>query len=208
MQTALGNPLILSFDDALESVFTHALPVLTEHAFHAITFVPVDFIGKVNTWDAGRFGLKFRHMDKQQLRTWVETGNEIGCHGASHIHFGLLNHFQRYREIVEAKKRLEDTAGSPVRWLSPPFGWYDRHVLELARDAGYEGVLVIRKRPFISCPPELKLLEHTPVYLFDSLALLHAKLDPTTPLYRLERFRTNLIHQGSWGSVVVQAVSR
>ncbi len=146
-------------------------------------------------------------MNTHQLREWVNAGHEIGCHGATHTHFGLLSHLQRIREIRDARFRLEDTVGAPVRWLSPPFGWYDRHVLETARDAGYHGFMVPVRRRGVIVPPGLKLLVHTPVYFGDPRFLLRAKLDPSHPLHRLERIRTRLIHAGSWGSVIVSALA-
>ncbi len=196
----------LTFDDGYQSVFENALPVLIEHNYSATTFVPVNYIGRINTWDSGRFGLRFRHMTRDELNEWIAAGNEVGSHSLSHKHLALVDHHQRYAEIVDSRYRLEEITGSEIKWFSPPFGWYDRHVLELVQEAGYKGIAVIRKNTALDPLPGIFVQPRQPVYLGDNSLVMKHKLSGIGFGGRLERFRQLVIHSGSWGTVAVQAI--
>jgi len=198
----------LTFDDAYSSVYKNAFDVLSEFGFSATVFVPVNYIGRRNDWDPGRFMMKFDHMGKGELKEWISAGNEVGCHSASHQHLSLVSKMDRYSEIEGAGRRLEDLTGSKVNWFAPPFGWYDRHVLDTVQEAGYYGTAILRKRKTTVCPPELTLLERRTVYLADSFSMLQAKIDSGSSLYNIEQIRLGLIQAGSWGTVAVQALKQ
>ncbi len=198
----------LTFDDAYEGLIAHALPLLAAHGFTATAFPPVDYIGRDNAWDAGRFGFRRRHMDRQQLRDWIAAGGEVGCHGAGHRHPRLLRLVELRREVIDAKARLEEMIGEPVRWFSPPFGWYDRPLLDLAAEAGYDGVAVTRLRRGVAAPEGLRLVPRLTVYWGDGPRTLAVKLNPAHPLHRLELARLALFGAGSWGTAAVQAAQR
>jgi peptidoglycan/xylan/chitin deacetylase (PgdA/CDA1 family) len=208
LTTPHGQQVGLTFDDAYKSVYENALPVLQEFGCSGTVFIPSDYIGKVNTWDHGRFGLKFLHMNETELRQWVTGGGEVGSHGATHTHLSLLNWKERYAEIYDSKKKLEDILSQEITWFSPAFGWYDRHVLELVYNAGYKGIAVVSKKKWITVPDGLLLVPRQTVYLGDSISLLLTKILHTMPLYPLERLRQLLIHNGSWGTVIVDRIMR
>ncbi|MFC2170933.1 polysaccharide deacetylase family protein [Calditrichota bacterium] len=196
----------LTFDDGYTSIYKNALNIIKQFNFSATAFIPADFIGKINTWDHGRFGLRFRHMGKSEMLEWIDAGGEIGCHGGSHLHLKLASRKKRYLEIIDAGKKIQDLLGIELNWFAPPFGWYDRHVLELVRDAGYKGIAVTSGRKSVNCPPGLIVSHRHPVYLCDPLTLVKAKIDRLSPLYHIEDLRLRLIQSGNWGTAAVQAL--
>ena len=68
----LANPrdnyFVLTFDDAYESVFENAFPLLKELGFTATVFAITNYIGKNNTWDFTPGKIYSRHMDITQGR--------------------------------------------------------------------------------------------------------------------------------------------
>jgi len=201
VQKAVG----LAFDDAYLSVYEHAFPVLRQHRINATLFIPVNFIGKYNTWEARLLWRKFRHMDIQQIREWVNVGMELGCHTASHVELSLLSPKQWRVEIVDCKHWLEDTFSTSIEWFAPPFGWYNTRLLMLLQETGYHGMAVIQPLRKVKAPEGFLIQSCTGVYYGDPLFLIRAKIDPAHPLHKLEQKRLAFIHGGSKGTVLVQA---
>jgi peptidoglycan/xylan/chitin deacetylase (PgdA/CDA1 family) len=79
-------------------------------------------------------------MSKPQARELAQAGMEIGCHSLSHPYLTDLDEAGLQREIVEAKKQLEDITGVPIRHYSCPGGRWDQRVVNIAKIAGYESV--------------------------------------------------------------------
>lgn len=118
----------ISFDDGNVSDIEQALPALRERGLRGTFFVV-----------AGRLG-EPHFLDEGHVRSLVEAGMEIGCHGMRHRPWrGLDGHALR-EELVEAKAILETVAGRPVTRAACPFGSYDRRVLDRLRRSGYHHV--------------------------------------------------------------------
>lgn len=49
-------------------------------------------------------------------------------------------------QLTRSKKKLEEELGGPVDLLAWPFGIYDDHLLQKAREAGYIGTFSIERR--------------------------------------------------------------
>ncbi|MEJ2538336.1 MAG: polysaccharide deacetylase family protein, partial [Calditrichia bacterium] len=98
-----SNPVIITFDDGYESVFEHAYPALSEFGFTAVVFVITGYIGKWNKWDANLGGIRFRHLNRQQIQELATNNMEIGSHGISHRAFTRLSSDEAGRELLESK---------------------------------------------------------------------------------------------------------
>jgi peptidoglycan/xylan/chitin deacetylase (PgdA/CDA1 family) len=119
-----NRPIILTFDDGSESVFTTAMPIMQKYGFTGTAFVVLNFIGAA------------RYMDAEQIKTMHESGWEIGSHSLSHVNLRQRPGKQE-DEIASSKRRLEIWLGFPIRVFAYPFGANDASSLELVNEAGY-----------------------------------------------------------------------
>ncbi|WP_269583996.1 polysaccharide deacetylase family protein [Roseibium sp. Sym1] len=120
--------LEVTFDDGNLSDFTVGLPALVEAGRSARFFVL-----------AGRIGAE-GYLTGEQMRQIISAGSTIGCHGHDHVDWRKLDAAGLRRELHDARKKIEDAVGAPVREAAIPFGAFDRHVLHRLREAGYARV--------------------------------------------------------------------
>ena len=84
-------------------------------------FVPSDFIGKVNSFDAGNEPEE-AICDWEDLRELQRCGVAIQSHGASHRTFSELAPPEQEAEMLRSKVVLEAGLGAPVEIFSYPYG--------------------------------------------------------------------------------------
>ncbi|TFE69769.1 polysaccharide deacetylase [Methylacidiphilum sp. Yel] len=135
--------VIISFDDAYQSVFTRALPLLNRFRMRAILFVVAGYIGKTNEWDRPLGEPAHKLMTEEEIKEWIASGQEIGSHTFSHPHLPLLSSKELKKEIEDSKKYLEDTFSVPIRHFSFPYGQYTKQCLDIVEQAGYESACQI-----------------------------------------------------------------
>jgi len=137
-QRPSGRRVAVTFDDAYHSLFVNGLPVLQELGVRAITYVVVSLMGRSNEWDHGGNARHEPLMDRAQLGEWIGAGHEIGSHGLTHRDLTMLHIDEARREIVESKKRLEESFGRPIRHFCYPYGGWNETVRAMVQEAGYE----------------------------------------------------------------------
>ncbi|WP_347331466.1 polysaccharide deacetylase family protein [Marinimicrobium locisalis] len=119
----------ITFDDAYESVYTNALPVLKKRDWPFTVFV------NTNPIDEEKHGF----VSWDQLRKMAEEGATIANHSTAH------NHLQRRKagedekqwrerirhEVVKAEQRIEEETGQSHKMLAYPYGEYNNQVKAL-----------------------------------------------------------------------------
>jgi peptidoglycan/xylan/chitin deacetylase (PgdA/CDA1 family) len=118
----------VTFDDAYESDYSIALPLLKASKMNARFFVV-----------AGRVGQK-GFLSRKQIQTLSAEGMTIGSHGMYHRKWRGLSDHELREELVEARDLIEQITGSRIAQAACPFGGYDRRVLQHLRKAGYDRV--------------------------------------------------------------------
>ncbi|MDI6740211.1 MAG: polysaccharide deacetylase family protein [Candidatus Edwardsbacteria bacterium] len=175
----------LTFDDAYESLYFHAWPVLKQHGFTATIFAVADFVGAENTWDINWLGLRFRHMSWEQMREMRAAGIEFGSHGASHWDLRYLSDAELDREVRGSKQILEQGLGAPVTTFSYPFGRDDDRVKRAVEQAGYAAACSLSPRPRNS-ETNYFALRRCGVYITDVLWDFRHKVDQRSPWFWIE----------------------
>jgi len=135
------NKFVLTFDDAYESVYRYAAPLLEKLDFHATLFVPNAYIGKKNDWDFTPGNIRSRHMNTAELLELHRKGWEIASHGEGHrVLTGMKAPGIQY-ELEHSKASLEELTGGEVSTFCFPFGVYNKRVVDAARAAGYKNLV-------------------------------------------------------------------
>jgi peptidoglycan/xylan/chitin deacetylase (PgdA/CDA1 family) len=138
------RPVVVTFDDAFLDFHDTALPMLAEHGFTATLFVPTRYVGETSRW------LWREGEDDRAMMTWstlLEASSadvEIGSHTQSHPQLDLVNPGEARREITDSKHILEQQLQRPVESFAYPFGYSNRTVRRLVRDAGYLSACAVR----------------------------------------------------------------
>ncbi|MDB6056003.1 MAG: Polysaccharide deacetylase [Verrucomicrobiales bacterium] len=137
-QPQLNNRrIILTFDDGFLNVLEYALPLLQKYRFQAIQYVVADLIGKANAWDL-KVGEKAEPlMSHEQIKEWLQSGNEIGSHSCTHPHLSRLSLRDAQEEISGSKKRLEDMFQISIAHFCFPYGDWNEPLRDIVREAGY-----------------------------------------------------------------------
>ena len=118
----------ITFDDGNSSDYHIAVPALLERKLQAEFFVLAERVGVPG------------YLGVQELRQMHRCGMTIGLHGLQHRPWRLLGNKELDAELYEGRSRLEQILGIPVDEAACPFGSYDRRVLRILAEAGYQRV--------------------------------------------------------------------
>ncbi len=117
-----AKPLLITFDDAFESVLTRALPVLKKYGFSAAVFMVSSALGGNAFWDGETAESDNRLLDAGGLKFLMAEGWVIGSHGVSHRDFRQLDGPELALEAARSRAELEATLGAEVSWFAYPYG--------------------------------------------------------------------------------------
>jgi peptidoglycan/xylan/chitin deacetylase (PgdA/CDA1 family) len=131
---ATRRGVALSFDDGMRSVFTHALPVLRDHAVPAHLFLTTGAVGGSNRWPtqparAPAFDmLNWDEIEKLQL-----AGVRMESHTHSHPDLRDLDDRGIAAECGEADRIIEERLGRRPQYFAYPYGRLTTRASDYAR---------------------------------------------------------------------------
>jgi peptidoglycan/xylan/chitin deacetylase (PgdA/CDA1 family) len=141
-ETLPERAALLTFDDGYRSMRGVTLPLLRHFEMPAVLFVPTDYVGQRNSFDAG-VEPDEPICNWDDLRELARGGVSIQSHAASHRRFSELSMQEREDEAVRSKVALEEHLGTPCQAIAFPYGdpgpSADRCVLT---NAGYEAAFL------------------------------------------------------------------
>ncbi len=126
------NPLVITFDDGLETDFIGAFPILQEIGYKAEYFVSSNMIDKAN------------YVSSDQLREMRKAGMSIQSHGHNHVFMTSLDDIMITRELRTSKEIISDITGEDVDFYSYPGGRFDDRTEAFVKKTGYKGSLTNR----------------------------------------------------------------
>jgi len=137
------NAVVITFDDALQSVLERALPILRSRGMPSTIFVPTGYLGAEPGWIdprrnpqrvTGRVAsvLELKDLDPALVR--------LGSHTVTHPRLAALDAKTLRAELRDSKAALEGIAGRGVRLLSLPYGSWSPAVIDAAGAEGYDCV--------------------------------------------------------------------
>jgi peptidoglycan/xylan/chitin deacetylase (PgdA/CDA1 family) len=141
-----GRTLVVTFDDAFESVHRLARPILARLGLPATVFVPtrqalrdepMSWPG-VEQWLDGAHAGELRGMSSDQLRELAADGWELGAHTRTHACLPDVSDEELEAELSGSKEDVERELGVSCRTAAYPYGAADDRVCAAARAAGFE----------------------------------------------------------------------
>ena len=124
----LFKTLVITFDDGYENNFKDAYPVLKKYNLPATIFIEVNSVGTPGYLSWGQI----EQMSKSGLI-------DIGSHTLNHPYLAHIKDEALLRkEIFESKKIIESKINKPVLSFSYPGGGFNRHIIDLVKEAGYK----------------------------------------------------------------------
>jgi peptidoglycan/xylan/chitin deacetylase (PgdA/CDA1 family) len=158
---------VITFDDGWKSQYEVAWPMLKKFGYPVTMFIYTEGVrggslggGEAITWE--------------QLADMRDNGVDIEAHSATHQdlregHSIMLAstggkrtrakltgpQYEQWvrNEVVGSKELLEQRLGIKVDCFAVPFGNYNEHVKELARNAGYEAMFTVYGQPITFTSP-------------------------------------------------------
>jgi len=137
------NAALITFDDGYRSNLEVAVPVLRRFGYPAVIFVPTQFIGGYNAFDAD-----IQYEPHEAICGWDElselerNGISVQSHGISHRRFSALSPGEQDHELAASKAVLESELGKRVELFSFPYGddgGDPRTIADMLAQCGYRG---------------------------------------------------------------------
>jgi peptidoglycan/xylan/chitin deacetylase (PgdA/CDA1 family) len=134
----------LTFDDGMRSVYTHALPVLRDHAAPAHLFLATGAVGGSNRWPS-----QPAHAPGFDMLGWDEierlhgAGVRVESHTHSHPDLRGLDEERIAAECLEADRLIEARLGRRPQYFAYPYGYSNARARACAR-ARYRGCVTTR----------------------------------------------------------------
>ncbi|WP_457600717.1 polysaccharide deacetylase family protein [Hydrogenivirga sp.] len=122
--------VVIAIDDGYRSTMK-AYRVLKEFNYPFIVFLYMEAVGRYPDF-----------LTLEQIREMESSGLvEFENHSYSHKPFGLMRDVNEFvRDLDKSERRFEKLFRRKPRLYALPFGYYNRKVLEVLREKGYEAV--------------------------------------------------------------------
>jgi peptidoglycan/xylan/chitin deacetylase (PgdA/CDA1 family) len=134
------SEVVVTFDDAYENLFHHALPVLRAHQIPFEVFVIGDRIGDWNDFDSGE--PQTRHMSPQHLEDVGRSGGRLQWHTRTHPEVSKLTDEDMEREMTVPERLRLRFPHPHFTWFSYPYGVHDDRAVSMAKRR-FEGAVSV-----------------------------------------------------------------
>jgi len=119
------HPVMLTFDDAIQSQYINALPELNKAGFKAVFFIMTVVLNHNE------------YMSKDEVEELAKQGHVIGCHTWDHRPVTLYNESDWMTELEKPTAELEKITGKPIKYFAYPYGTWDDAAISRLEKNGY-----------------------------------------------------------------------
>src|SRR5437016_694865 len=144
---------IITFDDGWKSQYDVAWPIMKKYGYPLTMFIYTEGV------QGGHFG-GGQAITWEQLADMRDNGVDIQAHSKTHQdlrkpynkvtkkHLSPPEYEQWLQdEIAGSKELLEQRLGIKVYCFAVPYGFYNEHIKQIARNAGYEALFTVYGQP-------------------------------------------------------------
>ena len=149
------KPIIITFDDGYQTVYTHGLPLLERYGFKATVFLSTGLLGREIRWKRpSRTSPSFRMLTWDEINLMNRCGVEFGAHTVTHRFLTSLPVELARREILQSKALIEQNIGKSVDVFAFPSGKTNESLRGVVRHAfraactSYPGVVTAESDPY------------------------------------------------------------
>jgi len=130
---ALANPpaprvVIISFDDGFEDFADTAWPILRDHGFCPIVYLPSGLMGGSDSWAGGNNPAR-PLMSWDRVEALAGEGVCFGAHSVTHPDLSTLAPEALEEEVAGSGQDIAARLDQPVRHFAPPYGASNNSVL-------------------------------------------------------------------------------
>jgi len=105
------EPLItVTFDDGWESIYSVAMPIMQKNGVHSTQYI------------LSATGDNQEYMSSKQIKMIRDSGDEITCHGATHIDLTVASNKDLLKELTDCKQDLQKEYGVTPQAFASPYG--------------------------------------------------------------------------------------
>ena len=166
------HPILLSFDDGYQSMYTKVLPLLKEYQYPAMFAIITSWID-----DSGNIAVKKQELQEidasglvtiashtYQLHQYVTVdsqGTQDAMTALPSFAEGKYESMKHYRQKIrddmqQSQKQLCDILGHPVDAIVWPYGAYTEENIDSAFRAGYNISFILENTPNKNSPPDYR----------------------------------------------------
>lgn len=118
--------IIITFDDGYWNNYMYAYPVLKEFGFKATLFMITSMIDQK------------LYLNKDRIREMDANGFSIQSHTVNHLELNKMSYEEQLYELNQSKKTLEDLLGREVKYISFPYGQFNKETIMITRKLNYK----------------------------------------------------------------------
>lgn len=116
-----ARSVVITFDDGFQDFADCAWPIMRQHGFRPIIYLPTDYVGRAEGW-RGIASPPRALMNWATIQALSSEGVLFGSHTVSHAHLDSLSDIALSEELEVAQEEIEDRLGRPVLHFAPPYG--------------------------------------------------------------------------------------
>ncbi len=124
---APARAAVITFDDGFRDFADTAWPILRDHGFAPIVYLPSGCIGGRENW-AGCHSPPRPLMSWDRVEALAAEGVHFGAHSITHPDLTALDADTLEREVAGSSQEIAARLGAPVRHFAPPYGYSDAAV--------------------------------------------------------------------------------
>lgn len=171
--------VVITFDDGFLSLTQYAFPILKKYNFPATVFLPLDFIGGIDTFSYSYPRPDMKILGWDAIENSKNFGIAYGSHTMSHQNLIELDPLALEAELRNSKKVISDRLNPSFFPFAYPFGMFNEREKVIVKAVGYDCALCFGNIMSNTTFTDLLELRREKILAIISKQKFHKKINPT-----------------------------